>query len=152
MTGRFGLEGARGMGSHSGETSRGGTSVTGRGSSSAGQPKGEPTVLGRPVAVASASPEVGDGRGGGKRAGRLAGRRGSGPHSEKEAGPWRWWFGPTGRPRPRERGRWPAARPGRRRQNKRGGGGSRLIEGQGPGGWAKNQRWAQAQKEIPFEF
>jgi hypothetical protein len=32
-----------------------------KGSSSAGQPKGEPTALGRPVVVASASPEVGDG-------------------------------------------------------------------------------------------
>jgi hypothetical protein len=31
-------------------------------------------------------------------------------------------------------------------------GGSWLAEGQCPGSWAENWRWAQAQKEIPFEF
>jgi hypothetical protein len=62
----------------------------------------------------------------------------------------------------------PAAGPGRRRQPQRGGGGvgldggrgqaqggemgSGLAEGQGPGGWVKNRRWAQAQKEILFKF
>jgi hypothetical protein len=30
--------------------------------------------------------------------------------------------------------------------------GSGLTEGQGPGSWVENQRWAQAQKEILFEF
>jgi hypothetical protein len=30
--------------------------------------------------------------------------------------------------------------------------GSGPTEGRGPGGWAKNRRWAQAQKEILFEF
>jgi hypothetical protein len=30
--------------------------------------------------------------------------------------------------------------------------GSGPAEGQGLGGWAKNRRWAQAQKEILFEF
>jgi hypothetical protein len=64
MAGHFSLEGARGVGSQSGETSRGGASVTRRGSSSAGQPKGEPAALGRLVAVASMSSEVGDGGGG----------------------------------------------------------------------------------------
>jgi hypothetical protein len=61
MVGHFGLEGAREVGNRSGERRRGSVSVTGRGSSSTGQPKGEPTALGRPVAVASVSPEVGDG-------------------------------------------------------------------------------------------
>jgi hypothetical protein len=55
-------DGARGLvGSRSGERRRGGASVTGRGSCSAGQPKGEPAALGRPVAAAFVSPEVGDG-------------------------------------------------------------------------------------------
>jgi hypothetical protein len=52
------------VGSWSGERRRGGTFVTGRGSNSAGQPKGEPAAPRRPVVAASASPEVGD-RGGG---------------------------------------------------------------------------------------
>jgi hypothetical protein len=30
--------------------------------------------------------------------------------------------------------------------------GSGLAEGQGPGDWVKNQRWAQAQKGILFKF
>jgi hypothetical protein len=74
-------------------------SVIGRGSSSAGQPKGELAALGQPLAVAFASPEVGDGgwwAWWSKRAGRLADRRGSGPRDEKEAGPGRWRFGPAG--------------------------------------------------------
>jgi hypothetical protein len=62
MVGRFGLEGMRGVESQSGERRRGGTSVTGRGSCSAGQSKGEPAVLGR--LVASARTEVGDEGGG----------------------------------------------------------------------------------------
>jgi hypothetical protein len=41
---------------------------------------------------------------------------------------------------------------GERRWPKRGGGGSGPTEGQGLGGWAENRRWAQAQKEILFEF
>jgi hypothetical protein len=41
---------------------------------------------------------------------------------------------------------------GERRQPKRGGEGSRSAEGRGLGGWAKNRRWAQAQKEILFTF
>jgi hypothetical protein len=57
----FGLEGARELGSRSGEKRRGNASVTGRGSSSAVQPKGEPAALGRPVEATSMSPEVGDG-------------------------------------------------------------------------------------------
>jgi hypothetical protein len=68
-----------------------------------------------------------------KWAGRLAGRRGSGPRGEKEARPRRWWFGLAGRPRPRERGSWPMAGPRRKRRPKRGGGGSGLTEGQGLG-------------------
>jgi hypothetical protein len=75
-------------------------SVTGRGSSSAGQPKGEPVALGRLVAAASVSPEVGDAgewwAWWAKWAGRLAGWTGSGPRSEKEVGLGRWRFGPTG--------------------------------------------------------
>jgi hypothetical protein len=43
-----------------------------RGSSSAGQPKGEPTVLGQPVA-ASVSPKVGDGGSGPVGPSRLGG-------------------------------------------------------------------------------
>jgi hypothetical protein len=31
-------------------------------------------------------------------------------------------------------------------------GGSGPVEGQGPGDWAKNWRWTQTQKEIPFKF
>jgi hypothetical protein len=61
MTGHFGLGGARELGSRSGEKRRGDASVTGRGSSSVVQPKGEPAALGWPVAAASVSPEVGDG-------------------------------------------------------------------------------------------
>jgi hypothetical protein len=53
MVGRFSLEGAREVGSQSGERRQGGVSVTGRGSSSVGQPKGELTALGQPVVVAS---------------------------------------------------------------------------------------------------
>jgi hypothetical protein len=49
------------VGSQSGERRRGGVPVTGRGSSSAGQPKGEPAALGPLVAAASMSLEVGDG-------------------------------------------------------------------------------------------
>jgi hypothetical protein len=30
--------------------------------------------------------------------------------------------------------------------------GSGPSEGQGPGGWVENRRWAQAQKGILFEF
>jgi hypothetical protein len=30
--------------------------------------------------------------------------------------------------------------------------GSGPAEGQGPGGWVENRRWAKAQKEILFEF
>jgi hypothetical protein len=59
-------------------------------------------------------------------------------HGEKEAGLGRWLFGPAGRPRPRERGRWPAAGPGRRRQPKIGGEGSGPAKGQGLCGWAEN--------------
>jgi hypothetical protein len=119
-------DGARGLvGSRSGERRRGGASVTGRGSCSAGQPKGEPAALGRPVAAAFVSPEVGDG--------------GSGPGGPAVRRRWGGWlFGPVGRPRPKERGRWPAAGPGRRRRPKRGGGGSGTAEGQGPSGWAEN--------------
>jgi hypothetical protein len=51
---------------------RGGVSVTGRGSSSARRPKGEPAVLGRPVEVASVSPEEDD--------------EGSGPSGPSELG------------------------------------------------------------------
>jgi hypothetical protein len=50
----FGLDGMRGVGRG------GGASITGRGSSSAGQPKGEQAVLGRLVVAASMSLEVGD--------------------------------------------------------------------------------------------
>jgi hypothetical protein len=57
MAGRLNLEGTRKVGSQSGERRRDGASVTGRGSSLPGQPKGEPVV-------ASVSPEVGDGRSG----------------------------------------------------------------------------------------
>jgi hypothetical protein len=61
----------------------------------------------------------------------------------------------------------PVAGPGRRRSKREGGGvgleggrdqtqggemGSEPAEGQGPGGWVENQRWAQAQEEILFEF
>jgi hypothetical protein len=59
MADHFSLEGMSGVGSQSGERRRGGMSITGRGSSSVGQPKGEPTALGRP-ATASMSLVVGD--------------------------------------------------------------------------------------------
>jgi hypothetical protein len=72
MAGHFGLEGVREVGSRSGERMRGGVSVTGRGSSSARWPKGEPAVLGRPVEVASVSPEEDD--------------EGSGPSGPSELG------------------------------------------------------------------
>jgi hypothetical protein len=48
-------------------------SVTGRGSSSAGQPKGEPAALGWPVVAASLCPEVGDGGSGPGGPSRLGG-------------------------------------------------------------------------------
>jgi hypothetical protein len=73
MAGRLGLEGTREVGSQSGERRRGGTSVTGRGSSSTGQLKGEPAALGWPVVVASVSLEVGDG--GSRPGGRVVRRR-----------------------------------------------------------------------------
>jgi hypothetical protein len=58
MAGCFGLDGAREVGSQSGERRRGSVSVTGCWSSSAGQAKGEPAALGRPMAAASVSSEV----------------------------------------------------------------------------------------------
>jgi hypothetical protein len=61
VAGCFGLEGVREVGSGSGERRRGGASITGRVNSSAGQPKCEPAALGRSMAAASVSPEVGDG-------------------------------------------------------------------------------------------
>jgi hypothetical protein len=64
MADHFSLEGMSGVGSQSGERRRGGMSITGRGSSSIGQPKGEPAALGRP-ATTSMSLEVGDRGGGG---------------------------------------------------------------------------------------
>jgi hypothetical protein len=54
------------------------------------------------------------------------------------------------RGRGREAGWAGLSRPGG--QGLRGVGGCGPTEGQGPGGWAKNRRWAQTQKEIPFEF
>jgi hypothetical protein len=52
MAGRFSLEGAREVGSQIGDRRRGSAFVTGRGSSSAGQTKGEPAALARSVAAA----------------------------------------------------------------------------------------------------
>jgi hypothetical protein len=45
-----------------------------------------------------------------------------------------------------------AERPEEAKAQEEWGGGSGPAEGQGPGSWAKNRRWPQTQKEIPFEF